>query len=124
MSSSHRLTLTYSLIALAWQLGPTRAVVAQQPPPTPIDRDPHAMVRPAIRADTAIQALRPPAVAYVWFQATRNGHVLASGRDTSRVSLHRHAAALGKLRLEGFAPAGVLAPAKVFYAWIDVPPRR
>jgi hypothetical protein len=80
----------------------------------------HALVRPAIQADTALQALQPPAVAYVWFQATPDGHVLASGRDTSRVSLLRHAAALGRVRAQGFAPAGVLAPAKMVYAWIEV----
>jgi len=95
--------------------------LAQQHPPRPGDPDLHALVRPAVQADTAIQALRSQAVAYVWFQATPDGDVLASGRDTSRVSLLRHAAALGKVRTQGFAPAGVLARAKVVYAWIEVP---
>ena len=119
MLSSRLLTLVRSVIVLASLLA-GREAVAQQPVPTPKHRDLHALVRPAIQADSALQALQPPAVAYVWFQATPDGHVVASGRDTSRVSLLRHAAALGKVTAQGFAPAGVLAPAKMVYAWIEV----
>ena len=83
--------------------------------------DPHHIVRAAIHADTSIQAVHPPAVVYVWFRATSDGHVLTSGRDTSRVTLLQHARGLGTIKTDGFAPAGVLAPARVVYAWVEVP---
>ena len=96
-------------------------LAAQEPRPIPDPQDLHALVRPVVRADTSIQALRPPAVAYVWFQATAEGQVVASGRDTSRVSLLRYAAAMGRVKCQGLAPAGVLAAAKVVYAWVEMP---
>jgi hypothetical protein len=109
------------VVGTALILACTSEPVAQRAGPIPNPQDLHALVRPAIRADTSIQALRPPAVAYVWFQARTDGEIVASGRDTSRVSLLRHAAALGRVKVQGFAPAGVLATAKVVYAWVELP---
>mgnify|MGYP003578469113 FL=1 len=83
--------------------------------------DPHHLVRAVIHADTSIQAVHPPTVVYVWFRATSDGRVLQSGRDTSRVTLLQRARALGTIKTDGFAPAGVLAPARVVYAWVEVP---
>jgi len=83
--------------------------------------DIHALVRPAIKADEAIQALQPPAVVYVWFQAMPDGRIVAHGRDDSRANLIRHAAGMGRIKTQGFAPAGVLAPAKVVYALVEMP---
>jgi hypothetical protein len=119
MAWSRISTLLRSLIPVVPLLGAHLA--GQQPMSRDTVADLHALVRPVIQADTSIQALRPPAVAYVWFRATPDGQVLASGRDTSRVSLLEHARIMGKVKVQGFAPAGVLAPAKVVYAWIEVP---
>jgi len=83
--------------------------------------DIHALVRPAIKADDTIQALRPPAVVYVWFQAMPDGRIVAHGREDSRANLIRHAARVGRIKTQGFAPAGVLAPVKVVYALVEVP---
>jgi hypothetical protein len=91
--------------------------------PSQHGQDPHARVRPLIQADTSIQALRPPAEAFVWYQASPDGRLLAAGRDTSRVALIEHARALGKVTLQGSAPPGTLAPVRVFYAWVEVPAR-
>jgi hypothetical protein len=117
-------SLVRSTVAHALILASATQLAAQQPSSAPQSPDLHALVRPAIHADTSIQALRPPAVAYVWFQATADGQIVASGRDTSRVSLLRRAAALGRVKVQGFAPAGVLAPAKVVYAWVEIPAER
>jgi hypothetical protein len=110
-----------TLITLGALVGSGLHLAAQQPSSIAKALDLHALVRPAVHADTSIQALQPPTVAYVWFRATPDGHILASGRDTSRVSLLRHAASIGRVKVQGFAPAGVLAPAKVVYAWIEAP---
>jgi len=110
-----------TLITMGALVGSGLQLAAQQPPSIGRRPDLHAVVRPAVAADTSIQALQPPAVAYVWFRATPDGHILASGRDISRVSLLKHAAAIGRVKVQGFAPAGVLAPAKVVYAWIEAP---
>jgi len=83
--------------------------------------DIHALVRPAIEADEAIQALQPPAVVYVWFQAMPDGRIVAHGRDDSRANLIRHAAGMGRIKTQGFAPPGVLAPVKVVYALVEMP---
>jgi hypothetical protein len=111
----------HHLRPLVLLLGVAALASCQRAAPPRQGEDPHARVRPVIQADTAIQALRPPAEAYVWYQATPDGHVVASGRDTSRVALIQHAHARGKVTLEGFAPPGVLAPVRVFYEWIEVP---
>ena len=116
LSTAFRFVVGHGLI-----LASATQLVAQQPRPIPEPQDLHALVRPAIRADTSIQALRPPAVAYVWFQARADGEIVASGRDTSRVSLLRHATGLGRVKVQGLAPAGVLAPSKVVYAWVEIP---
>src|ERR687888_40301 len=114
MRSSSLSTLLSFLAVYALLPGLVQQLGAQQP--VQRAQDLHALVRPAIQADTAIQALQAPAVAYVWFQARADGQIIASGRDTSRVSLLRHAATLGRVKVQGFAPAGVLARAKVVYA--------
>jgi beta-lactamase regulating signal transducer with metallopeptidase domain len=108
-------------------LGPTNALQEPQAPSSfgMVDvmsgSDIHALVRPPIKADKAIQALQPPAVVYVWFQAMPDGRIVAHGRDDSRANLIRHAAGMGRIKTQGFAPAGVLAPAKVVYALVEVP---
>jgi TonB family protein len=83
--------------------------------------DIHALVRPAIKADETIQALQPPTVVYVWFQAMPDGRIVAHGREDSRANLIRHAAGMGRIKTQGFAPAGVLAPVKVVYALVEMP---
>ena len=88
---------------------------------TQFGSDIHALVRPAIKADESIQVLRPPAVVYAWFQATPDGRIVAHGREDSRANLIRHAAGMGRIKTQGFAPAGVLAPVKVVYALVEMP---
>jgi hypothetical protein len=108
-------------------LGPANALQEQQAPSSfgivgvMSGSDIHALVRPAIKADEAIQALQPPAVVYVWLKAMPDGRIVAHGRDDSRANLIHHAARMGRIKTQGFAPAGVLAPAKVVYALVEMP---
>ena len=89
--------------------------------PTTFRDDIHALVRPAIKADDGIQALQPPAVVYVLFQALPDGRIVAHGQEDSRANLIRHARGMGHIKTQGFAPPGVLAPAKVVYALVEMP---
>jgi len=84
-------------------------------------RDLFAIVRPFVQADTAITALRPPVEVNVWYEVTPDGHLVASGRDTSRVALMLHARNLGIVKTSGIAMPGVLAPVRVAFAVIEVP---
>jgi hypothetical protein len=91
--SVRSLSTCLRLLALAASASCTRAEPPAQAP------DLLASVRPFITADTALQALRPPADANVWYQVTPDGNLVATGRDTSRVALMLHARSPGRGRV-------------------------
>lgn len=120
MPTLQRFALTQLLAALAFCSGNVTPGFGQQTTLSCKYADARDCVRTFVRADHFIQALRPPAVAYVWYELTPEGRLVATGRDSSRVALLRHARALGVLRHSGISPAGKLASVRVIWVWIEV----